>query len=92
MITLVASTVTLLISKKNIDRYIRITSDSITPTRIAYTPDILEMAQGGFSFSLADNIVVYLPANEQIYAISTGTPNLGLATTKIIDVAITLMT
>ena len=92
MITLVANTVTLLISKKNVDRFIRITTDSTTFTRLAYSPDVLEMSTGGFSFTLADNIVVYLPANEQIYAVSTGAPNLGLASTKIIDVAITLMT
>lgn len=79
MITLVASTVTKLISPVNYERYIRITSDSTTLTRIAYDSNKLDVASGGFSFTVADNIVVHLPVNSSIYAISSGTPNLGIA-------------
>ncbi len=79
MITLVANTITLLVKKQTRNRYIKINSDSTTFTRIGKTPTSIEMAGHGFGFTAYDEIVVYLPAGEEIHGVSTGTPNISFA-------------
>ncbi|CAG0950653.1 MAG: hypothetical protein OIN86_13610 [Candidatus Methanoperedens sp.] len=79
MITLVASTVTLLVKQEKRNRYIKLNSDSTTVTRVGKTPSSVEMANMGFGFTAYDDIVVYLRAGDEIHGVSSGTPNISIA-------------
>ncbi len=76
MITLVANTATLIVKKAKVPRYIRISSDSTTVTRLAYTDNALEMASGGYGFTAYQDVVVKVDAGQEVWAKTTGTPNI----------------
>lgn len=76
MITLVASTVTTIISQENRDRVIRLFSDSTTLARISQNPDNLEVSTGGHILTAYQSLLIELPAGQDLLAVSAGTPNL----------------
>lgn len=79
MIALVANTVTLLVKQEKRNRHIKLNSDSTTLTRIGKTPTSIEMANNGFGFTAYDEILVYLPAGDELHGVSTATPNISWA-------------
>jgi hypothetical protein len=79
MITLVANTATLIVKKANHQRYIRISSDSTTVTRLALTDNALQMASGGYGFTAYQDVIVELEAGQEIWAKTAGTPNISAA-------------
>lgn len=78
MITLVADTTTKLLKGEQRLRYIKVASDSTTNTRLGYSSN-LEMAGLGYAITNAESIVVELQPNVELFARSTGTPNLSVA-------------
>ncbi len=83
MITLVASTATLIVKKADHQRHIRISSDSTTVTRLALTNNALEMATGGYGFTAYQDVIVQLEAGQEVWAKSTGTPNISAAEVEL---------
>lgn len=78
MITLVANTTTKLLKGESRLRYIKVASDSTTNTRLGYSSN-LEMAGLGYAITSAESIIVELQPKVELFAQSTGTPNLSLA-------------
>lgn len=79
MITLVANTVKKLLAKKAEGRFFRVMSDSTTVTRIAVDQVVLEDATGGFGITAYESVIVEVRNNEELFAVSTGTPNISIA-------------
>jgi len=79
MITLVANTTTKLLKGEPRLRYIKVASDSTTNTRLANKDTGLEMASLGYAITNAESVIVELPPNVELFARSTGTPNLSWA-------------
>ena len=80
MITLVASTITKLIKADNTRlRYYRISSDSTTATRLGATNASLAQTTGGFTIFKGVDVTIVLKIGEELFAVSTGTPNLSIA-------------
>lgn len=79
MITLVADIITKLLKAESRLRYIKVSSDSTTITRLGYTESNIEMSNGGFAFTVYENVVIVLKPNVELFAVSTGTPNLSIA-------------
>lgn len=78
MIPLAASTKTKLLKAENRTRLIRIFSDSTTATRLSMHPDRLD-GDGGHLLTIYESVVIELPANQELFAISSGTPNISWA-------------
>lgn len=79
MITLAANTVTKLLKKSDKIRYFRIMSDSTTVTRIATDQVVLEDSIGGFGITAYESVIVEVKEDEELFAKSTGTPNISIA-------------
>lgn len=82
MIPLVANTVAQLIKPEKRNRYLKISSDSTTLTRIGKTEVSIETGNGGFGITAYESVVVLLPFDEALFAVSTGTPNISIAEVK----------
>ncbi|MDD5614884.1 MAG: hypothetical protein PHH85_01630 [Candidatus Methanoperedens sp.] len=83
MKALAANTATLIISKVNVDRIVTITSDQTTACRLSLSKVDLQTDQTfGFSFSSVSPLNIFLPAGQELFAISTGTPNISWAPIK----------
>jgi len=78
MLPLTASTVTLLIGSVPVDRVLMISSDSATVTRISYEKVGLEVGNTGFGITVYTNLNVFVPAMKQVWAYTSGTPNIGI--------------
>jgi len=83
MITLVANTITIIVPKANRLRHFVITSDSTTFTRLGKTKESVEMSTQGFSFTVANTLTVRVEAGEEIFAVSAGTPKIGISEVTI---------
>ncbi len=81
MITLSANTTTKIVTKENRERILNIISDSTTVTRLSMNKRILdEVAGTGFGITSSNGaLYILLPAGQEIYAISTGTPDISVA-------------
>jgi hypothetical protein len=80
MITLVANTVKKLLKSSNVPRMIRISSDSTTVTRIDTDQGALEAPGiGGYGITAYESVLVELPEGKELFAVSTGTPNISLS-------------
>jgi hypothetical protein len=79
MITLVASTITKLLKAEKRPRLIRLSSDSTTVTRIGKNNNILEGSASGHGLTAYESILIELPPDEELFAVSSGTPNISWA-------------
>lgn len=79
MITLVASTITKLLKSESRPRLIRLFSDSTTVTRIGKNNSILEGDASGQMLTAYESILIELPPDEELFAVSSGTPNISWA-------------
>lgn len=77
MITLTADTVKSVYTARE-DVIIVVSSDSTTVTRLSKNMESLETAGGGQGLTAYNPLKVRLRAKEELFAISTGTPNLSV--------------
>lgn len=78
MITLVANTITSVLGAINKPRYVQVTSDSTTITRIGATEAVLDSSTGGIGLTAYFPVNIYVPPMQKLYVVSTGTPNISV--------------
>ncbi len=80
MIALVANTVTKLVAGSKERRFFRMMSDSTTVTRLSLDQGLLEApGTGGFGLTAYESLIIDLSPGKEIFAVSTGTPNISFA-------------
>lgn len=78
IITLVANTSAYIWPKKNRPSWVRISSDSATMTRICKTEEDTQLPGAGEILIAYQDKKYYIPEGVDLFAISTGTPNISI--------------